>query len=304
MRIVVFGAGAIGSFLGGMLAARHDVLLVGRPDHVRAVREHGLRLSGKTVMITKPRAAVRVPRDARPDLVLVTTKAYDTPSAMVHLRPWIRTAMFLTLQNGLDNPDVIAKTASRVLAGTTANGVTFVGPGHVRHAGVGDTVVGPWSGTAEADAVHVRDLLVDVGIPARASADIRTELWSKLVVNAAINPAAALAGVPNGRLVRDKRLLAVVEGVAREAVAVARSEGARVDAKDVVHRTVLVARRTASNRSSMLQDLDRHRRTEIDAITGAIVAAGRRHGIETPLNGALLALMKAREAAVLESGAG
>ncbi len=278
------------------------MILVGRPEHTRAVRDHGLRISGKTAMIARPRAAVRVPREAKPDLVLVTTKSYDTAAAMVQLRPFARAATFLTLQNGLDNADVIARTAVRVLAGTTANGVTFVGPGHVRHAGVGDTVLGPWTGTSEDDAIHIRDILVDVGIPARVAEDVRSELWAKVVVNAAINPLAALVGVPNGRVVRDKRLLAVLERVVREAAAVARSEGAQVDPEEAVHRTVLVARRTASNRSSMLQDLDRHRRTEVDAITGAIVAAGARNGVDTPLNGALLALVRAKESALLGSG--
>ena len=303
MRILIFGAGAIGSFLGGMLSVRHDVILVGRSEHMRAVRLHGLRITGETALIARPRTALRVPRDARPELILVTTKAYDTAAAMRQLKPFADRATFLTLQNGLDNPDVIARTARRVLAGTTAHGVTFAGPGNIRHAGVGDTVLGAWAGTGEDDAVRVRDILVDAGIPARVSADVRGELWAKVVVNASINPLAALASVSNGRLVRDRRLLAVLEQVAREAVGVARAEGAQVDAEETVHRAVLVARRTASNRASMLQDFDRHRRTEVDAITGAIVHAGGKHGIETPLNCALLALVKAREAALLESGA-
>lgn len=286
-----------------MLSARHEVTLVGRTEHMQAVRAHGLRITGKTALIARPRTAMRVPRDARPELVLVTTKAYDTASAMTPLKVFAKSATFLTLQNGLDNPDVIARTASRVLAGTTAHGVTFVVPGNIRHAGVGDTVLGPWVGTDAKDATYVGDILADAGIPARVSADVRSELWAKVVVNASINPLAALAGVPNGRLVRDKRLLAVLEQVAREATSVARAQGARIDADEIIHRTLLVAQRTASNRSSMLQDLDRHRRTEIDAITGAIVAAGGRAHVDTPLNRVLFALVKAKEAALLESGA-
>jgi 2-dehydropantoate 2-reductase len=303
MRILIFGAGAMGSFFGGMLSARHDVLLVGRTDHMHAVRAHGLRIAGKTALIARPRTGTRVPRDAKPELVLISTKAYDTAAAMTQLRAFAKTATFLTLQNGLDNPDDIARTATRVLAGTTAHGVTFVGPGNIRHAGVGDTVLGPWRGTTEKDAVHIRDILADAGIPARVSADIRTELWAKAIVNTAINPLASLAGVSNGRLVRDKRLLALLERVAREAAMVARAEDVAVDAEEVVHRTILVARRTSSNRSSMLQDLDRRRRTEIDAITGAVVRASERTGVETPLNQALYALVKAKETALLAGDA-
>jgi 2-dehydropantoate 2-reductase len=204
-------------------------------------------------------------------------------------------AIFVTLQNGLGNAETIAKTARRVVAGTTTNGVTFVGPGEIRHAGVGETVLGAWSGVDESELVRLRDLLADVGIVASVTSDIRTELWSKLVVNASINPIAALAELPNGRIVHDKHLLAVVEMVCREATEVAKAEGARVDYEELRHRTLLVAKRTASNRASMLQDLDRHHRTEIDAITGSIVRAAERHRIPVPLSAALHALVRARE---------
>lgn len=296
MRIVVFGAGAMGSFFGALLSARHEVLLVARKDHARAVNAHGLRVTGKTVLLARPKATTRLPRDARPDLVLVATKAYDTAAAMLALRRVAKTAMFLTLQNGLENPEMIAETAARVIAGTTAHGVTFLGPGIIRHAGVGDTVIGKWQGVTDADVVRLRDVLADAGVPTQVSGDVRSELWSKLVVNASINPLAALAGVANGRLVRDRRLAAILEEVCREAAAVARADGARVDANELVRRTGLVARRTATNRSSMLQDLDRGRRTEIDAITGAVLRAAARRRIAAPRNEILYALVRAREA--------
>lgn len=301
MQILVFGAGGMGSFFGGLLSKRQDVLLVGRKDHMEAVRRHGLKISGKTVVLARPRTATRVPANARPDLVLVTTKAYDTASAMTHLRPFGKTAVFLTLQNGLDNAETIARSATRVIAGTTAHGVTFVGPGEVRHAGVGDTSIGPWSGMSDSDLVRVRDVLEEAGIRTRVSADIRSDLWSKLIVNASINPLAALAGVPNGRLVRDKALLRLLQDVGRETAAVARAEGAEVDTDELVRRTILVARRTAANRASMLQDLDRHRRTEIEAITGAVLRAAEREGRDAPLNRALYALVRAREAELVEA---
>ncbi len=295
MQILVFGAGAIGSFLGGLFSRRHDVTLIGRKEHVAAIRAHGLRIFGKTAIIARPHAATRVPQSAKPDLVFVTTKAYDTSNAMLALRPFADRAIFVTLQNGLGNAETIAKTARRVVAGTTAHGVTYVGPGEVRHAGVGDTVLGTWTGVDESELVRLRDLFVDAGIVTQVTSDIRTELWSKLVVNASMNPLAALASVPNGRLVRDKRLLAALSAVCNEASAIAKAEGARVGSEELRHRTILTAKRTASNRGSMLQDLDRGRRTEIDAITGAIVRTASKHGIPVPLNQALSAIVKARE---------
>jgi len=296
VEVLVFGAGAIGSFFGALLSQRHEVTLIGRGEHISAIKSHGLRVRGRTAIIAKPHAAIRVPRSVRPDFVFVTTKSYDTANAMLALRPFVDRSIFVTLQNGLGNAETIAKTARRVVAGTTAHGVTFVGPGEIRHAGVGETVLGAWRGVDASNLVRLRDLLADVGIVASVTSDIRTELWSKLVVNASINPIAALAGLPNGRIVRDRDLLAVVEMVCREATEVAKAEGAQVDQAELRHRTLLIAKRTASNRASMLQDLDRHHRTEIEAITGAIVRAADRHRIPVPVNAALYALVRARDA--------
>ena len=285
----------MGSFFGGLLSKNHDVVLIGRPDHVKAIRTHGLRISGKTSMIARPEAATTVPSNARPEFVFVTTKAYDTANAMRALERFSDRSIFVTLQNGLGNAETIAKSARRVIAGTTTIGVMFVAPGEVRHGGIGDAVIGAWSHVEEMDLVRLRDLLADAGIVVSLTSDIRSELWAKLVVNAAINPVAAIAGVPNGRLVRDKRLSEVMDAVGREAIAVAKAEGAHVDAEELRHRIALVAKRTAANRGSMLQDLDRHRRTEVEAIVGPIVKGAARHRIPVPLSQALYAIVRARE---------
>ncbi len=287
----------MGSLLGGLLSIRHETVLVGRPEHVAAIRAHGLRIAGKTVRLVRPRVATRVPAGVHPEIVIVATKAYDTSEAMTSLRRFARTSVFLTLQNGLDNPDIIAHAADRVVAGTIAHGVTYVGPGEIRHAGIGDTIVGAWKGVGRDTVVRVRDVLDEAGIRTRISDDIRSDVWSKVVVNAAINPIAALADVPNGRLAQDRNLAGLLDDVARESLGVALAEGARLDVAEVLRRMHLIVRRTASNRASMLQDLDRHRRTEIDAITGAILRAADRHGIDAPLNRALYALVRAREGA-------
>src|SRR5207247_3668111 len=195
------------------LSQRHDVTLIGRAEHIAAIKSRGLRVRGKTAIIAKPHAAMRVPRTARPDFVFVTTKSYDTANAMFALHPFADRAIFITLQNGLGNAETIAKTARRVVAGTTTHGVTFVGPGEIRHAGIGETVLGAWSGVDESNLVRLRDLLAGGGVVASFTRRIPTELVSMLDVSSSINPIAALAELPNGRLVRDKHLLAVVEMV-------------------------------------------------------------------------------------------
>ncbi len=291
----------MGSLLGGLLSIRHRVTLVGRRDHMDAIAARGLRITGKTARVVHPRTATRMPAGIRPDLVLVATKAYDTRDAMVPLGRFADSAVFLTLQNGLDNPDIIGRVARRVIAGTISHGVTFLGPGEIRHAGIGDTTIGPWKGVQGEHVVRIRDVLEEAGIRTRISDDIRSDLWAKLAANAAINPIAALAGVPNGRLVQNRELARLLDEVGQEALAVALAEGAHLDVAAVLQRTRRIARRTAANRGSMLQDLDRGRRTEIDAITGPILRAADRHGLPVPLNRALYALVRAREAAPRES---
>src|SRR6266566_4733909 len=170
VRIVVFGAGAMGSFFGGLLSRRYDVTLIGRAEHMAAIRARGLRITGKTAMIARPRTATRIPHGVKPELILVTTKSYDTDKAMVALRPFADEALFVTFQNGLGNAEAIAKVAKRVVAGTTTHGVTSLGPGEIRHAGVGETVLGAWVGIREADLVRLRDLLADAGVVVRAAA--------------------------------------------------------------------------------------------------------------------------------------
>src|SRR2546425_10005755 len=150
VEILVFGAGAMGSFIGGLLSRRRKVVLIGRSEHVDAIRAHGLRITGKTSMIAKPDVSTTVPQNALPDLVFVTTKAYDTANAMLALQRLADRSPFVTLQNGLGNAETIAKTARRGVAGTTAIDATYVGPGENRHAGAGDTRLGAWSAIEQA----------------------------------------------------------------------------------------------------------------------------------------------------------
>jgi 2-dehydropantoate 2-reductase len=281
VRVLVFGAGAIGSLLGGILARDHDVTITGRKPHVDVVNRQGLRITGHTQRLAWPTATTDVPSGDF-DIVFVTTKAYDTETAIDALRAFWRRSMFVTLQNGLGNAERIAEHAERVLAGTTSHGVTFVAPGQILHAGVGDLVVGPWRDTTADDARRVADMLTAVGLTTSVVADVRRELWAKVVVNAAINPLTAVLRMPNGVLVNHEDLRTMVGFVAREAVAAAGVAGVGLDAEALVARTLDVAAKTADNRSSMLQDVERGRRTEVDAITGELVRTASSAGLGLP----------------------
>ncbi len=276
----------MGSLIGGLLSSRHEVTLVARPDHVRAIRRCGLRITGKTEMISDAWATTEAPRD-RQDVVIVSTKAYDTASSVRQLKRFWHSPLFLTLQNGLRNADLIAEKADRVAAGTTSHGVTFIREGMIRHAGLGDTYLGTFK---KVTAGEVRELCREFtacGFPANYSDDIRRDLWMKAIVNAAINPLTAIARVENGRLLQIPQLHALMRQSCEEAAAVARAEGHQIKSTEATKITERVALRTAANRSSMLQDIERGRRTEVPQISGAIAEAAERRGIPLPVVNAL-----------------
>jgi 2-dehydropantoate 2-reductase len=295
MKVVVFGAGSLGSLIGGLLARVHDVTLVGREPHVRAIEADGLRISGAVAETPRPSAATDVPATA--DLALVTVKAYDTPAAVGGLSACDAAAV-LSLQNGLGNEERLATGLdSPVLAGTCTYGARLVEPGHVECTGVGDVVLGPYEGGQSAVADEVGRGFDDAGIETTVAEDVPRRLWEKLAVNAAINPVTALTGAPNGALATGPAA-ALARRAARETAAVARANGVDLADAAAVAATERVVADTAANRSSMLQDVEAGRRTEIDAINGAVLdrSSAREDPIDAPVNETLAALIRAWEA--------
>lgn len=297
-RIVVFGAGAMGSWIGALLAnAGHDVTLVARQEHAAVVNARGLQVSGRTETLARPHAVTRAQDAPAPDVLILTVKAYDTARAIREMRPLVgaRTAI-VSMQNGLGNVEAIADAFDepRAFAAVTTHGVTFVEPGHVRHAGVGYFVVGsPFNEHKRAEELTA--LFREAGVDAAFSPRILGEVWAKVVVNAGINPITAITGLRNGALLEVPALRELMLRACEEAIDVARAEGAPLPDDDLVARTRRVAELTAQNKSSMLQDVERGRPTEVDAICGEVVARGRKLGIDTPVNLALRALVKGIE---------
>ena len=297
MQVVVFGAGSLGSLIGGLLADEHDVTLVGRRPHVDAVREDGLEVVGEIQRLVRPRAVTERPDVTAADLAVVTVKAYDTAAAASALAGCDLDAA-LSLQNGMGNEETLARALSGpVLAGTTDFGARLREPGVVECTGVGEVAIGPRpgaEGTRDTElARRAGTAFADAAIETRVEADMRPHLWEKLAVNAGINPVTALARVENGAL-RSGPAGDVAERAAVEVAAVAREND--VDLDDDVARRALrrVADATARNRSSMLQDVEAGRRTEIDAIAG--YAVERAEGA-APTNETLTGLVRGWEAA-------
>ncbi len=286
MRIGILGAGALGCRLGFELAGIPgvEVRLLARspgPDWVE-VEGHGRR------------AVERGGADGPVDLLLVLVKAGDTREALAWAGGAVgQSTVLLTLQNGLGNAETLAEMAGpeRVLVGTTAMGATLTGPGIVRPGGEGPTRIAPWvpEGMAAERAAAVAALL-----QAGLADDPARLLWSKLVINAGINALTAVLRVTNGGLLERPSARRLMEQAAREAYHVALAEGV-ILMDDSVEQVARVAAATAQNRSSMLQDLERGRRTEVEAINGEVVRRGRDYGVGTPVNQSLLELVRAME---------
>jgi 2-dehydropantoate 2-reductase len=301
MRIGIMGAGAVGTYVGALLSESNEVVLIGRPVVADCISDRGVRISGRTEMHVRPEASADPADLAGCEIVLLTVKAYDTAEAAGQVGEAEPMAMLVTLQNGLDNDDAVARTAPglKSCAAITSFGVTYEGPGHVRHAGVGDTVIGRMA-CSPGEARHVADTLTEGGLPMEWVDNIRGHVWLKGVVNHCINPLTVIHRCKNGVLLEHDEYLRHMTGLCAEALSVINAATVRIPCDDVLGRVREVARLTADNRSSMLQDVDRGKRTEIDHITGHIIRLGKRHGLDLPLSEFVYYEVKNLEAAGLE----
>ena len=296
MRILVFGAGALGSVVGALLSKHHEVHLVVRPGHAQAIEEKGLRIEGVVNDVFSLETHLGLETVPKPEMIFITVKAYDTKAtldALTEMAGYARTVV--SLQNGLTNLGLF-RTAlpDKAVMGVTSMGATLMGPGDVLYAGRGDTAFGHLAGDPGV-SLEVADLFNQAGLNARTEANIETELWMKGIINASINPLTAILGCQNGKLLKDGGVLDISHLVCREAVAVAEGIGVQLPPGDLFVKVKDVMRATAQNRSSMLQDLEHGKRTEIDEINGEIVQRAGPIGVPVPVNQALWTLVRGLE---------
>jgi 2-dehydropantoate 2-reductase len=301
MKIAMIGAGAMGSLFGSLLAQAGETvtLLDIREDHVDAINTHGLSVEKggqkRTIRIPATTDAAQI---GPVDLTLIFVKSTHTDAAAQTAAQLAgSTGLVLTLQNGMGNADILAKALdpARVIAGTTSHGATFLEPGAIRHAGGGDTVIGPWTATGMDGAEKVADFFNQAGIATRAVADVHAVLWAKLFINIGINAITALTGIKNGQLLDLEQTRELAREAVDEAMAVARSQDIAIQG-DPVEKVFQIAEATGPNRSSMGQDVDQRRLTEITAINGFIVRMARGAGIPVPVNRTLTALIETLQA--------
>ena len=310
MRILVVGAGAIGSVLGGFLAqAGHDVVLLGRPWHLDEVDRAGLQLSGLwgehlVRELTLATRAADVPATAPFDWLFVCVKAHQTAEAAALLPGWIGPeTLVCAFQNGLGNYETLvgAVPPARVALGRVIFGAELQ-PGRVRVTVCADEVLigAPDARFPRERAAQLAAALQEAGIPSRASSTIMTALWAKVLYNCALNGLSTVLEVPYGRLLHHPLAPRVMRGVIEEAYRVAGARGIALEpATASAYLELLLSRLipdTAAHHPSMLQDLRRGRPTEIDALNGALVRLGREAGVDTPMNALVARLVHAQEA--------
>jgi 2-dehydropantoate 2-reductase len=282
----------MGSAFGALLAEDHEVVLIGRKANIDRVRQSGLRLHGAVNQEVMMDARETVSGLAPPDLLIVATKAYSTQSVIEACRDWVvDDTVVLTLQNGLGNLEKLRDWRGvRAIGGTTTMGALMTEPGVVHVASFGSTFIGADVNPEAAETIA--SVLAAAGMPTKVTVDIQAELWAKATINACINPMTAILRIANGEIIRVQSLSMLVRDICQECEAVADACGIRLPYESMYQQTTAVAEKTASNRSSMLRDIELGRRTEIQSINGHICRAGLHTRVPTPINNALVALVE------------
>jgi 2-dehydropantoate 2-reductase len=302
VKICIVGCGAVGSLFAANLAQLDDVEVWAFDldrEHVAAINEHGLRLSGAGEVVGKLRATTDAAELPPSDFGVVATKCMHTAPAIEATAAAFANGSVCSVQNGVGNEEVLAQHVERVIRGTTFPAGRVVEPGHVQWDVKGDTTIGPFEPRPApmADIEQLADACTRGGMPTQAVADARGPQWRKLIFNAATNPIGALTGLTHGRVVEDAGLRRLVSQLVDEGKAVAAAQGIELDA-DPEELIDHAARPDVAydHKASMLQDVEARRPTEIDYLNGGISRFGREQGVPTPMNDTVTALIKGLEA--------
>jgi 2-dehydropantoate 2-reductase len=302
MKFLVMGAGALGCAFGGMLAhGGNEVILIGRERYMKPIRERALRISGiwGTYIIKNIHATTELKVKYAPDVILLTTKSFDTEQAMQELRPVITaTPVVISLQNGIGNVERIAHYIGeeRTMGGMVITGFEITVPGEVRVTVSADTTkIGEFNRGITPRLGRIVKVFQEAGIPTEAVDNIQKHIWAKALYNAALNPLSAIFRVNYGKLTNPLSF-AIIEAVIHEAFAVAEAEKIALfwqSAEEYLDylKTVQIPQ-TEAHRSSMLNDMKRGKKTEIDFLNGVFVALGKKHMIPTPVNETIIRIIK------------
>lgn len=313
MKIVIVGPGAMGCLFGAFLArSGQDVYFLDKnARRAGEIERKGILVEGISgrFVVRKIKAVTKTQTIGKAELIIIATKSYDTEEAIRRTVSLLdKESLILTLQNGLGNVEIMSKYVpqTQIIAGITAEGATLLANGHVRHAGRGETVMGMLQATGRrlqatsyrlqaAKLEEISQVFNNAGFETKITENVMSLIWSKLIINVGINALTALTRLNNGRLIEFDATKKIMEEAVNEAVAVARKKKIKLSYPDPLEKVQSVCRATYGNVSSMLQDIVRRKRTEIDFINGAIVREGQKLGISTPVNSVLTNLVKAIE---------
>jgi 2-dehydropantoate 2-reductase len=281
-------------------AGAEVVLLDHRPEWAAFMGENGIFLEDPqgNLQLAAQATADQAQALAQCQLALVCVKAYQTAQVAAALREHLpATARALTLQNGAGNVEALVEALGpgRVLGGITSEGATLLGPGQVRHAGQGQTHLGPAEGEADEFCGQVAGVFNLAGFKTETASGVANLIWTKLIINVGINALTAILGVKNGQLLEREASQELMAAAVEEAVAVGAARGIRFLHDDMLERVRQVAQATAGNVSSMLQDVRAKRRTEVDYINGYVARQAQGLGLATPVNLTLTRLVRAME---------
>jgi 2-dehydropantoate 2-reductase len=301
VRVCVVGCGAVGSLFAANLAQLDDVEVWAYDlsrEHVDAINDAGLRLSGAGEVVGRLRATSNAAELPGCAFGIVATKAMHTEAAIRASAHAFADGAVCSVQNGLGNEEALAAHVPRVIRGTTFPAGRVVEPGHVQWDVKGDTTIGPYepSAASREEIERLAEACTRAGLPTAAVDDARGPQWRKVIFNAATNPVGALTGLTHGRVCEIPALRRLVSGLVDEGKAVAQAQGIALDA-DPEELIDHAARPDVAydHKASMLQDVEARRETEIDYLNGGIARFGREHGVPTPLNEAIMALVKGLE---------
>lgn len=299
MNIMVVGPGAMGCLFAARLktAGNNVTLLDYREERAAAISRQGVIVEdgGRSTSVNVPAFAGGTA--FAPEVIIVFVKSAQTNDAALSASRWaLPDTIVLTLQNGLGNLETLQNIfgKERVTAGITAEGGTLLGTGHVRHAGRGETIIGILPGK-EAKIEHIAKALNSAGFRARTIEKVEGLIWGKLLVNVGINALAAITRLTNGDLPETQPLRPIMQDAVEEAMEVVRAKGIQLPYDDPMEKVIEVCRATSTNIASMLQDVLRERKTEAEAINGAIVREASALGIASPVNKTLSGIIRAIE---------
>jgi 2-dehydropantoate 2-reductase len=299
MRIAVIGAGGVGGYFGGLLArSGHDVSFLARGEHLRALRERGLRVRSVHGDFELPsvRATDEAEQLGEADLILFTVKTYDTESAATAIRPTVRPgAAVLTFQNGVDNPERIDGVlgAGTAMGGTVHIETTIAEPGVIAQTSpIRRVAFGEMDGRRTERAERILDAFQSADLEPTLSENIRKGLWEKFLFIVAMSGLTTLTRSPVGEVLSVPELREMLAGAFAETAAVAAAEGIQLDPDPAGRMMAFAEALKPEMKSSMLRDLERGRRLEVESINGAVARLGKRHGIPTPINACIHACLK------------